>query len=93
MTKKKKPELTPVPFYLVWNPERSAPTHKHDTLKKASVEAERLAQNNRGTFYVMAAICSAKLTTLEKEAFHFDAAAEAARVPFADLDLDSDIPF
>ena len=39
---------------MVWNPQGSAPTYKHETEASAIAEAERLARLNRGQqFYVL----------------------------------------
>lgn len=44
-------------FWLVWNPQGRAPTHKHITGQSAHDEAKRLAMANPGQeFYVMKAI-------------------------------------
>lgn len=41
-------------FYCVWNPKHGAPTYQHDTLHRATAEAERLAKLNPGqNFYVL----------------------------------------
>lgn len=43
-------------FFMVWNPERNAPTFRHPTRWSAVNEAERLARENQGqSFYVLAA--------------------------------------
>lgn len=43
-------------FWMVWNPERSAPRHRHDYEGGARAEAERLAATNPGQeFYVLEA--------------------------------------
>lgn len=39
---------------MVWNPARNAPVAKHPTRKAATLEAERLARQQRGEkFYVL----------------------------------------
>lgn len=44
------------PFWMVWNPERNAPTHRHATQQEAVQEAERLArQCPSQRFYVLEA--------------------------------------
>lgn len=40
-------------FWLVWNPERTAPVHRHNTEYSAIKEAERLARNNRGQRFIV----------------------------------------
>lgn len=45
------------PFWFVWTPAGSAPTHKHGTLLAAKAEAERLARLNPGLkFHVLEAV-------------------------------------
>ena len=42
-------------FFVVWNPERKAPIHRHSTIAHAQAEAERLARMAPGqTFIVLA---------------------------------------
>lgn len=98
MTKLKKAPPPQTPFFVVWNPERRSPTYKHDTLTSATYEAERLACQNPGTFYVLACVGSAAMTTLETKTFPFDRDAEWERQPSKpgsafDSDLDDDVPF
>ena len=40
-------------FWLVWNPQREAPTRQHHTKRSAEIEAERLARLNRGQRFVV----------------------------------------
>lgn len=40
-------------FWLVWNPQREAPTRQHDTKRGAEIEAERLARANRGQRFIV----------------------------------------
>jgi hypothetical protein len=43
-------------FWLVWNPQRGMPTHRHRTHESAKQEAERLSRLARGQrFYVLRA--------------------------------------
>lgn len=43
-------------FWMVWNPGRDQPTHRHETRDAAMQEARRLARLNPGErFYVLAA--------------------------------------
>ena len=50
------------PFWLVWNPQGSAPTHRHPTEAEACKEAERLARlNPRQRFHVLEAKCCCTL--------------------------------
>lgn len=45
------------PFWMVWSPQGSAPTHQHWTDREAIQEAERLARKCPGKkFYVLAAM-------------------------------------
>lgn len=54
------------PFWLVWNPEGRAPTHKHDSPQSAAREAERLARLNPGQeFVVLKATASVKVRDVE----------------------------
>lgn len=44
-------------FWLVWNPMRDAPVHRHASLESATLEAERLARLNQGSeFFVLQAV-------------------------------------
>ena len=44
-------------FYLVWNPDAHAPTHKHYALNFAEIEAARLARlHPDNTFFIMKVI-------------------------------------
>lgn len=44
-------------FWMVWNPQGRAPTHKHPSPDQALTEAERLARLNPGQkFYVLEAL-------------------------------------
>ncbi len=44
-------------FWMVWNPARNQPTHRHASEQSAITEAERLARLNRGEqFYVLEAV-------------------------------------
>lgn len=46
-------------FWLVWNPDRSMPSHKHTTEYAAVNEAERLARQHPGEmFVVLQSICA-----------------------------------
>lgn len=46
-------------FWMVWNPEGHAPTHRHATLERAVAEAERLARANPGqAFVVLSSVCA-----------------------------------
>lgn len=49
-------------FFLVWNPQRNAPTYKHGTLELATLEAKRLAAKtpNEKFFVLQAITCSEK---------------------------------
>jgi hypothetical protein len=40
-------------FWLVWNPQREAPTHQHENKRSAEIEAERLARANRGQRFIV----------------------------------------
>jgi hypothetical protein len=40
-------------FWMVWNPNGHAPTHKHETRRGAELEAERLARCNRGQRFIV----------------------------------------
>lgn len=58
-------------FYVVWQPETGAPTHRHERIELAKAEAERLARGNPSKrFYVLRA-CSVSfrndITTVELE--------------------------
>lgn len=58
-------------FYLVWNPENSIPTIKHESNNEAKTEAERLAIKHPGQeFIVLVSICSCE-TSLVKWQDHF----------------------
>ena len=47
-------EIHETPFWLVWDPQGRAPTHKHQNEGLAQIEAERLARQNPGhQFYVL----------------------------------------
>ena len=47
-------------FYVVWNPARDAPRHRHDDYDGALREAKRLAAQNPGQdFYVLSAVAKA----------------------------------
>lgn len=74
------------PFFLVWNQAGRPPAYKHSSLADAQKEAERLARQNSGKFYVLAAVGCAEMTTLETQEFPFDREAESARES-------DDIPF
>lgn len=55
------------PFWLVWNPERSAPQHMHDTLHSATHEAERLARQNQGeTFIVLESVTALAVNRVQR---------------------------
>lgn len=44
-------------FYLVWNPQRSRPTVRHDSFAKAAGEAQRLAFTHVGEqFFVLESV-------------------------------------
>jgi len=43
-------------FWYVYNPHRKAPTRQHATLADAMKEANRLAQEGIGMFYILEAI-------------------------------------
>lgn len=40
-------------FWMVWNPNRNPPTHRHDTEASAETEAERLAKLNPGEHFII----------------------------------------
>lgn len=40
-------------FWMVWCPNRSAPTYRHDTEAAAETEAERLARANPGEHFIV----------------------------------------
>lgn len=49
-------------FFVVWNPDRGPPTHRHETRNAAQLEAVRLAKGNPGQrFIVLAAITVAEV--------------------------------
>jgi len=53
--------MKPQPFFLVWNPDGSAPTVKQPSYAVAETEAKRLARGNPGSsFFVLAAVAEAK---------------------------------
>ena len=41
------------PFWLVWNPNKNAPTHKHLSEANAIAEAERLARKYKGEKFIV----------------------------------------
>lgn len=44
-------------FWMVWNPHRDPPKHRHESPQQAKVEAERLAREHPGNrFYVLQAV-------------------------------------
>ncbi|WP_455387390.1 hypothetical protein [Petrachloros mirabilis] len=43
------------PFWVVWNPSRSAPTYQHASLDSATKEAMRLARLNPGQHFIVLA--------------------------------------
>lgn len=91
MTEQPKAET---PFFLVWNPEGRSPTYRHATIGEATKEAERLAAKHPGTFFVLAVVGSARMTTLESATFPFDREAEETRAPHPFCrDIDDDVPF
>lgn len=47
-------------FWLVWNPRGENPSHRHQRLKSAKDEAERLARLHGGEFFVLEGIGLAK---------------------------------
>ncbi len=48
-------------FWMVWNDNGGMPRHKHDSLKSAGLEAERLAMANMGQrFFVLEALETVK---------------------------------
>lgn len=54
-------------FFMVWNPSRSAPTHKHLFYDLACKEAERLSRNAPGeTFFVLQALTSIRKVDVER---------------------------
>lgn len=54
------------PFWMVWNPQGHAPTHKHPTALAAKAEAERLARTNPGAkFIVLQALGSCSFNTCQ----------------------------
>ena len=66
-------------FWLVWNPDGRAPTHKHYSFVDAKAEAKRLARNNPDQdFHVMEAVGTARKTDVSFYAHNHD---------------DADIPF
>jgi hypothetical protein len=40
-------------FWMVWNPLRSQPTHKHHSFESAKTEAERLARANPNEEFIV----------------------------------------
>lgn len=69
-------------FWMVWNPQRYAPTYRHTTAESALTEAKRLARNNPSQkFYVLQAI---GLATIPEPPVHVIKLAS---------DVDADIPF
>ena len=54
------------PAWVVWNPQRGAPTHIHDDPDEARLEAERLAARQPGeSFHVFAWVGTAQHKTVE----------------------------
>lgn len=54
-------------FWMIWNPERSAPTYMHDTEAAAETEAERLARANPGqSFYILEATQRVRVDNLQR---------------------------
>lgn len=71
-------ELTRKAFWLVWNPQRTAPTYRHQSSLEATAEAERLARTNPGeTFVVLESVCARCVDYMAK----------------IDMSPDCDIPF
>lgn len=66
-------------FFVIWNPKKSNPSHRHSNLPSAEAEAMRLARENPGhEFFILAAIAKATKQDVLLERFG---------------DLDSLIPF
>ena len=54
-------------FWMVWNPERNAPTHRHLSKEQAEREAERLARANAGQrFYILQATAYREVETMRR---------------------------
>ena len=54
-------------FWLVWNPKREVPTHRHNTKQSAINEAERLARLQRGdTFYILQAVQAISISDIQR---------------------------
>lgn len=50
-----------IPFFLVWNPQRGIPDHKHATEGEANIEADRLAREHpEEEFFVLSVLRRAK---------------------------------
>lgn len=55
------------PFWLVWNPARDKPQHRHSTLDGANREAERLARANPGeTFIVLESVSALVVDNIQR---------------------------
>jgi len=51
-------------FYLIWNPNKKAPTKKHSNIREARAEAKRLAELNKGQeFIILKAVESVEYST------------------------------
>lgn len=65
--------MRPQPFFLVWNPERGAPTIKQPSYSVAEAEAKRLARMTPGeSFFVLAAVAEAKKVDVGLTRFTID---------------------
>jgi hypothetical protein len=54
-------------FWLVWSPQGSSPTHRHDTQYGATQEAERLAIKLPGReFYVLQAVALRQVDNMKR---------------------------
>lgn len=54
-------------FYMVWSPQGSSPTHRHESAYSATQEAERLAHKLPGReFYVLEAIAMRQVDSMKR---------------------------
>lgn len=61
------------PFWLVWQPETGAPTHRHPHENEARAEAARLARNNPGkAFFVLRVMAAYQKTDVAVTEFPLD---------------------
>lgn len=70
-------------FWMVWNPNRYAPTVKHETARLARIEAERLARHNPcERFYVLEAIALRYVDNMQRIDFGGVAPRQDDDLPF-----------